>query len=36
MKEPSCSYEIKTSKSADHNPAVINPVHDKPKSSINI
>jgi predicted DNA-binding transcriptional regulator AlpA len=36
MKEPSCSYEIKPSKSAGHNAAVLNSDHDKAKSSINI
>ena len=36
MEEPSCSCEIKAPKSAGHNAAVLNPDHDKPKSSINI
>jgi predicted DNA-binding transcriptional regulator AlpA len=36
MKDPSCSHEIKASKSADCNPNVTNSDHKKPKSSINI
>ena len=36
MKGPSFSHEIETSKSEDRNPTEINPVNDKPKSSINI
>ena len=36
MKDPSCTHEIKVSKSADYNPNVINSDNDKPKSSISI
>jgi len=36
MKDPSCTHEIKVSKSADYNPNVINSDNDKSKSSINI
>jgi hypothetical protein len=36
MKGRSFSHKIKTSEPEDHNSAVINSVHDKPKSSINI